>query len=115
MYYSLFMEVRHIVWDPQKEIENKAKHHVSFEAAQYIFSDPCRIERRDDSEGNISEEERQQTLGKVDRIYFVVYTERVGGNDEQTRIIMARLASKAERRSYYGAGRKNDKDWAKAD
>jgi uncharacterized DUF497 family protein len=109
------VEARHIVWDLQKEIENKAKHHVSFEAAQYIFSDPCRVERRDDSEGNTSGEDRQQTLGKVDRIYFAVYTERVVGNDEQTRIIMARLASKAERRSYYGTDRKNDKGWTKAD
>jgi uncharacterized DUF497 family protein len=114
-YYILIMETRHIVWDPSKGIENKAKHHVSFDTAQFVFADPFRIERRDDSKGNFSGEERWQTLGKVDRVYFVAYTERVIGTDEQTRLIMARLASKAERRSYHGTDRKNDKGWTKTD
>jgi uncharacterized DUF497 family protein len=115
MYYFIDMKERHIVWDPEKEIENRKKHHVSFMAARYVFSDPLRIERRDDSEGNTAGEDRRQTVGKVEHLYFVVYTERVVGNDEQTRIISARLANKAERRIYNGNGRKNDKDWSKAD
>ncbi|GHU60913.1 hypothetical protein FACS189445_1800 [Spirochaetia bacterium] len=109
------MEARHIVWDSLKAIENKEKHHVSFEDVLYVFSDPRRIERRDDSEGNTSGEDRWQTVGKVDRVYFVVYTERTLGDDEQTRLISARLANKPERRIYHGIGRKNDKGWTKAD
>ncbi len=30
-------------WDSKKDIENKAKHGVSFELAQYAFSDPHRV------------------------------------------------------------------------
>jgi uncharacterized DUF497 family protein len=86
-------------------------HKVSFEDAALVFTDPMRIERRDDSEGNISGEERWQTLGKVDKVLFVVYTER----GEKTRLISARAANKAEKRSYYGHDNDNRKGWAKAD
>jgi hypothetical protein len=41
MKYNLInMEDRQIVWDPPKEIDNVAKHHVSFKVAQYIFPIP---------------------------------------------------------------------------
>ncbi|GHT62017.1 hypothetical protein FACS1894109_20800 [Spirochaetia bacterium] len=109
------MEVLHIVWDPQKEIDNMAKHHVSLEDAQFIFADPFRIDRRDDSEENTSGEDRRQSVGKVDETYFVVYTERDFGDHEQVRLIMARLATPAERKSYNGNDRKNNKGWSKAD
>jgi len=76
-----------------------------------VFSDPLRIERRDDSEGNTAGEERWHTLGMVNEVLFVVYTER----GEKTRIISARAASKAEKRSYYGHDNDNRKGWSKAD
>jgi uncharacterized DUF497 family protein len=109
------VEARHIVWDPIKEIDNVAKHRVSFEDAQYIFADPFRIERRDKSEGNTFGEERRQSVGKVGKTYFVVFTERDFGDYEQVRLIMARLATPAERRTYNGADRKDSNGWAKAD
>jgi uncharacterized DUF497 family protein len=34
------VEERRIVWDEAKNYENKIKHKVSFEVAQYVFSDP---------------------------------------------------------------------------
>jgi uncharacterized DUF497 family protein len=46
------------------------EHHVGLETVAEVFADPKRIERRDDSEGNTSGEERWQTLGKVGRVYF---------------------------------------------
>jgi uncharacterized DUF497 family protein len=104
------MEDRRIVWDPDKEAENIRKHHVSFEIAQYVFADPHRIERFDRSESNISGEERWQTIGKVGKLFFVVYTER--GNE--TRIITARTAEKAERRNYNGYYLKDNTSWSKA-
>ena len=70
-----------------------------------------RIERLDDSEGNATGEERWQTLGMVDKVLFVVYTER----GKRTRIISARAANKAEKRSYHGHDENNSKGWAKAD
>jgi uncharacterized DUF497 family protein len=106
------MEERKIVWDPNKAVENLAKHRVSFDTAALVFLDPLRIERRDDSERNMSgEEERWQTLGRVGSVYFVVYTER----KDETRIITARSATKAEKRSYHGTDDRNIKGWAKAD
>jgi uncharacterized DUF497 family protein len=105
------MEGRKIVWDPNKATENIVKHRVSFDTAALVFLDPFRIERRDDSEGNTSEEERRQTLGRVGNVYFVVYTER----KDETRIITARAATKAEKRSYHGTDNRNLKGWAKAD
>ena len=79
--------------------------------AQLFFADPNRIERIDQSENNISGEERWQTLGMVGKVLFVVYTER----RENKRIISARLANKKERRSYHGNYQIDGKGWSKAD
>ena len=105
------MTTREFEFDPEKAKINFQVHKVRFETAAMVFSDPLRVERRDDSEGNISGEERWQTLGMVDKVLFVVYTER----GDITRIISARTADKAEKRSYYGNDDDNRKDWSKAD
>ena len=105
------MAERNFEFDQEKAILNFQVHKVRFETATLVFSDPMRIERRDDSAGNITGEERWQTLGKVKKVLFVVYTER----GEKTRLISARAASKAEKRSYYGNDKSNRKGWAKAD
>jgi uncharacterized DUF497 family protein len=105
------MTTKKIEFDPGKAIVNLQVHKVSFEDAALVFTDPMRIERRDDSQGNIAGKERWQTLGKVDKVPFVVYTER----GEKTRFISARAANKAEKRSYYGHDNDNRKGWAKAD
>ncbi|WP_062328450.1 BrnT family toxin, partial [Treponema endosymbiont of Eucomonympha sp.] len=89
---------------------NLQKHHVSFDDAQYVFSDINRIERVDNSEGNTSGETRYQTLGMVGKTLFVVYTER----DQTKRIITARVATKNERRTYDGYYHVDDKGWTKA-
>ena len=34
------MEEHRIIWDEAKNEENKSKHKISFEVAQYVFSDP---------------------------------------------------------------------------
>ena len=105
------MHTREIEFDPEKAKNNFQEHKIRFETASLVFSDPMRIERRDDSEGNTSGEERWQTLGMVKKVLFVVYTER----GEKTRIISARTATKAEKRSYHGNDDVNRKGWAKAD
>ena len=109
MYYSLSMKLIGIEWDENKNEKNKRDHGVGFEDAQYIFTDPERIERFDRSENNASQEERWQTIGKVGSVYFVVYTER--GTDK--RIISARPALKHERRSYNGYYQINGEGWRK--
>jgi len=105
------MTARDIEFDPEKAIINLRVHKVDFEDAALVFFDPLRIERRDDSEENTTGEERWQTLGEVNKVLFVVYTER----GEKTRLISARAANKAERRSYYGHDDDNRKGWTKAD
>ena len=99
-----------IEWDERKNLENQAEHHIAFEDAQYIFSDQDRLERMDFSMENTSDEERLQTLGKVGKVLLVVYTER----GENKRLITARLATKAERRSYYGYYQIDSSGWYKA-
>jgi uncharacterized DUF497 family protein len=48
-----------IEWDEVKNEMNKREHNgLDFEVAQYVFSDPDRIERLDRSENNTSGEER---------------------------------------------------------
>ena len=103
------MPIDGIEWDEAKNALNKQEHDLSFETAQYVFADPERLERFDQSENNLSEEARWQTLGKVGSVLFVVYTER----GENRRIITARPADKLERRSYNGYYQIDGKGWAK--
>jgi uncharacterized DUF497 family protein len=105
------MAIRDFEIDPEKACANWTKHKVRLETAALVFVDPLRIERRDDSAGNAAGEERWQTLGKVGKVLFVVYTER----GEKTRLISARAANKAEKRSYYGYDSLNRKGWTKTD
>jgi uncharacterized DUF497 family protein len=109
LYYKIDMLVDGIEWDSEKARINLEKHKVSFETAQYVFSDPERLERLDQSEKNTSGEERLQTIGMVEKILFVVYTER----GENKHIITARLADKNERRSYHGYYKIDGKGWSK--
>jgi uncharacterized DUF497 family protein len=105
------MRLPGIEWDEAKNETNKREHNgLGFEVAQYVFSDPERIERLDRSENNTSGEERWQTLGRVGPVFFVVYTER----GEKKRIITARAADKVERRSYNGYYHIDGKGWTKA-
>ena len=112
MYYIIYMEERLIIWDEVKNIENKKKHKIGFEVAQYVFSDPLRIWRPDRSDNNMSGETRWQTIGKVGKIIFVVYTEKEEDLNT-TRLISAREAEKHERRSYNGYYQVDSKGWTK--
>jgi uncharacterized DUF497 family protein len=100
-----------VEWDEEKNEINKREHGgLSFEEAQYVFADPNRLERLDESEGNTSGEIRYQTLGMVGAVLFVAFTER-GAN---ARLISARKATKHERRLYNGDYNNEDSGWTKA-
>ena len=108
------MEERRIVWDEVKNEQNKLKHDgLSFETAQYVFADTERIWRFDRSANNASREERWQTIGKVGKLLFVVYTEKESDEIVETRLISARIAEKSERRSYNGKYHIDGKGWTK--
>ncbi|MBR0060219.1 MAG: BrnT family toxin [Selenomonadaceae bacterium] len=82
-------------WDDEKNQINKRKHNVSFQTAEKVFSDENRIEWLDTKHSD--DEDRYITIGMVDEILFVIYTER----EDRVRLISARRANKNERRKYY--------------
>ena len=82
-------------WDAEKEKKNILKHGITFNIARRVFDDPYRIEIYD--EVHSGEEDRYNTIGMVNEILFVVYTER----KNNIRIISARIATHEERSLYY--------------
>ena len=82
-------------WDSDKERLNYAKHKIHFATAAAVFDDINRIEWFDAAHS--TDEDRYNTLGLVNDVLFVVYTER----KERIRMISARLATAAERELYY--------------
>ena len=64
-------------WDEQKEADNKAKHGLDFEAAQYAFFDPDRLIVHDSEHSEV--EECWFCIGKVDDLVLIVrFTYRDG-------------------------------------
>ena len=82
-------------WDEEKANLNWRKHKIDFNDAAKVFADENRVEWLD--EYHSDDEDRYITVGKVNEILFVVYTER----EDVTRLISARRANKQERRKYY--------------
>ena len=82
-------------WDGEKAAANLKKHGISFDDAMLVFADEYRKEFYDAAHS--LDEDRYHTIGMVDRLLFVVYTER----GEYVRIISARLANRHEKRIYY--------------
>ncbi len=82
-------------WDTEKEKINRRKHGISFETAGRIFLDTNRIEYYDIMHS--TDEDRFVTIGMVDGLLSVVYTER---ENDILRLISARKATEKERRAY---------------
>ena len=93
------------IWDANKELINIQKHGISFKLAAMVFKDYNRVEKYD-AEHSI-DEDRYNTIGKVGKLLFVVYTER----KNSIRIISARLATEYERRIYYDRNSDGYIDW----
>ena len=83
-------------WDDEKAKSNLKKHGVSFEEAATIFNDP-KIGTISDPDHSKAEE-RFVSLGMsyIQRLLSVIHAERA----ERTRLISARKATKAERKTY---------------
>ena len=93
-------------WDPEKDKLNRKIHGLSFSTAKFVFNDKERWERYDSSHS--TKEERWQTIGLVNKVLFVAYSEQ----GETIRIISARKADENERRVYNGE--RNIAGWTKA-
>lgn len=86
-------------WNHQKAKSNVRKHRVSFTEAITVFDDPFLIVISDPDHSD--EEERLFLIGESNRLRLlvVIYTEK--GN--RIRLISARRATKAERKTYEAA------------
>lgn len=83
-------------WDPEKDEANQRKHGVSFDEASTVFGDPLAVTI--DDPDHSEDEERFLTTGMStqQRLMIVAHTDR----GERIRLISAREASAAERRTY---------------
>ena len=95
------------VWDPKKEQANKREHGLSFSVAKFAFNDHERWVRYDTAHSQY--EDRWQTLAMVEKVLFVVFTEK---EEDVIRIISARIADENERRIYNG--KRDPVNWRKA-
>ena len=86
---------RAVICGRTKTALNLKKHGVRFETAAMVFCDEYRIELYDAEHS--ADEDRYNTIGMVDNILFVVYTER----KNRIRLISARPANSKERSLYY--------------
>ena len=90
----ILMEIK-FEWDEEKNKINYKKHGIRFESAVLVFDDEYRIDLYDEAHSEF--EDRFNTIGMVDDVLFVVYTERM----DRIRLISARIATEWERRLYY--------------
>jgi uncharacterized DUF497 family protein len=85
-----------VTWDETKNLANQSKHGVSFEEATALFETGDYLEIFD--EAHSEDEERFIAIGPIRRgLVLVVWTEQ---DEETTRIISARWATKRERAHY---------------
>lgn len=83
------------VWDSEKAEKNWKKHKIHFEDAVLVFFDQNRFDDFDELHSNF--EDRIKTVGKINGMLAVIYTER----GDRNRIISARQATKGEEELYY--------------
>jgi uncharacterized protein len=83
-------------WDPDKANENERKHGVSFAEAATVFGDPLSITVADPDHS--VGEARFLTIGTSHqlRLLIVAHADR----DDAIRLITARAATRAERKTY---------------
>ncbi|MDP3937611.1 MAG: BrnT family toxin [Deltaproteobacteria bacterium] len=80
-------------WDPKKDLDNQARHGVSFAEAQYAFADPQRVIAEDPSHST-QEEKRFYCFGSVGG---GVLTVRFAYREDRIRIIGAGYWRKGKR------------------
>lgn len=83
-------------WDPEKALQNEAKHGVPFKEAATVFGDPLSLDF--DDPDHSTEEQRSLLVGQSEqgRLLIVAYAER----GQNIRIISAREATRGEREYY---------------
>jgi uncharacterized DUF497 family protein len=87
-------------WDLRKAKTNRFKHGVSFEEAATAFLDPDGLDGEDLQHSESEERRLRLAKSSLGRILVVAYTMRRRNDEEITRIISARQASRKERKKY---------------
>ena len=87
-------------WDPRKAKSNRLKHGVSFEEAATAFLDPVGLDGEDIEHSEREARRLRLAKSSLRRILVVAYTMRRRDDEEITRIISARRASRKERKTY---------------
>jgi len=88
-------------WDPEKARSNRKKHGVSFEEAATAFLDPDGLDGEDLEHSEVEERRLRLAKSRLGRVLLVAYTiRRTNDEEETTRIISARRASRKERKRY---------------
>jgi len=97
--YDIIIHVK-IIWDENKNRQNIAKHHVSFDEAETVFYDPNAKLISDPDHSDT--EDRFVILGLSKMLRMLVVCHCYRENDEIIRIITARKATKKESAFYGG-------------
>ncbi len=84
-------------WDPKKAQDNLKKHHISFEEATTVFTDPLALSFDDPDHSN--DEKRFITIGMSDR-NRIIFLAHADGAEDRVRIISVRKATKTEAHDY---------------
>ena len=87
-------------WDPAKAAANRAKHGVSFDEAVTAFDDPNGLDGADIMHSAVESRRLLLAASSAGRVLAVAYTMRMKADEEVTRIISARAASRRERNYY---------------
>lgn len=87
-------------WDSRKAKSNELKHGITFEEAATAFLDPAGLDGEDLDHSNIEARRLRLAKSSLGRVLVIAYTIRSRENEEQTRIISARRASRKERNKY---------------
>ena len=89
-------------WDSRKAAINRHKHGVSFEEAATAFLDPDGLDGADLLHSGTERRRLRLARSSLNRVLLIAYTIRRRRNEEITRIISARRASRKERKRYEG-------------
>jgi uncharacterized DUF497 family protein len=90
-------------WDAKKAAANSNKHGVSFEEAGTAFDDPLGLDGEDLAHSGLEQRRLRLARSAAGRILVIAYPRRRKRNEESTRIISARRASRKERKAYEAA------------
>ena len=87
-------------WDPQKARSNRGKHGVSFEEAATAFLDPDGLDGDDLEHSEVEARRLRLAKSSLGKVLLIAYTIRRRNDEEITRIISARRASRKESKRY---------------